>query len=139
MRASFGHELLSLLAEARVLDVARDGQAAPALLLDVAAGLGGVGRLVAVPHRAVLNFLASMATTPGLTATDVVVAVTTLSFDIAGLELWLPLTVGARVAIASRAEASDGQLLQARLASAGADGRQASPGVGGVRSRRAPT
>ena len=68
-----------------------------------------------------------MATTPGLTAADVVVAVTTLSFDIAGLELWLPLTVGARVEIASRAEAADGRLLQARLTRAGATVLQATP------------
>ena len=90
-------------------------------------GSTGQPKGVAVPHRAVLNFLASMATTPGLTAADVVVAVTTLSFDIAGLELWLPLTVGARVEIASRAEASDGRLLQARLARAGATVLQATP------------
>jgi len=44
-----------------------------------------------------------MAAEPGLSAADVVLAVTTFSFDIAGLELWLPLTVGARVVIAPRA------------------------------------
>ena len=77
---------------------------------------------MAVPHRAVVNFLASMATTPGLTATDVLVAVTTLSFDIAGLELWLPLTVGARVGGRQPHEAADGRLLQARLDRARGDG-----------------
>jgi len=43
------------------------------------------------------NFLTSMAREPGLTADDVLVAVTTLSFDIAVLELQLPLTLGAMV------------------------------------------
>ena len=43
-----------------------------------------------------------------MTAADRLLAVTTLSFDIAGLELYLPLTVGARVELASRAVASDG-------------------------------
>jgi amino acid adenylation domain-containing protein len=90
---------------------------------------GSTGRPkgVAVPHRAVVNFLASMAATPGLTAADALLAVTTLSFDIAGLELWLPLTVGARVELASREEAGDGRLLQARLQQSGATVLQATP------------
>ncbi len=46
---------------------------------------------------------------PGSTADDALLAVTTLSFDIAGLELLLPLTVGARVVLASRGEAADGR------------------------------
>lgn len=90
-------------------------------------GSTGWPKGVAVPHRAVVNFLASMAQTPGIAADDVLVAVTTLSFDIAGLELWLPLTVGARVELASREEASDGQLLRARLAHCGATILQATP------------
>ena len=45
---------------------------------------------------------------PGLTADDTLLAVTTLSFDIAGLELYLPLSVGARVVIVSRETAVDG-------------------------------
>src|SRR5690606_29225217 len=59
---------------------------------------GSTGRPkgVVIEHRAVVNFLASMAERPGLCAGDALVAVTTLSFDIAGLELLLPLTVGAR-------------------------------------------
>ena len=42
---------------------------------------------------------------------EVLLAVTTLSFDIAGLELYLPLMTGARVVIASKDEAQDGGLL----------------------------
>ena len=48
-----------------------------------------------IPHRALVNFLWTMRERPGLEAEDVLVAVTTLSFDIAGLELYLPLVVGA--------------------------------------------
>ena len=53
---------------------------------------GSTGRPkgVAVPHGAVANFLASMAREPGLGASDRLLAVTTLSFDIAVLELLLP-------------------------------------------------
>jgi non-ribosomal peptide synthetase component F/thioesterase domain-containing protein/acyl carrier protein len=71
---------------------------------------------VQIPHRALLNFLLAMLREPGLTADDVILAVTTLSFDIAGLELLLPLIVGARVEIATREEASDAELLKKRLA-----------------------
>src|SRR5262249_39486684 len=46
--------------------------------------------------------LLSMLVRPGLARTDVLAAVTTLSFDISGLELFLPLCVGAKLAIVSR-------------------------------------
>ncbi|MDX2505743.1 MAG: amino acid adenylation domain-containing protein, partial [Gammaproteobacteria bacterium] len=77
-------------------------------------GSTGKPKGVQVPHGAVVNFLSSMAEQPGLSAKDKLLAVTTLSFDIAVLELYLPLTVGAQVIIASREVASDGdQLLKA--------------------------
>ncbi len=78
-------------------------------------GSTGKPKGVAVPHRALVNFLLSMARRPGLTAGDRLLAVTSLSFDIAGLELWLPLTVGAQVEIASRATALDGAALAERV------------------------
>ena len=74
---------------------------------------GSTGRPkgVEVEHRNVVAFIEAMQRAPGLTAGDVLLAVTTLSFDIAGLELWLPLSVGARIIIASRADALDGERL----------------------------
>ena len=75
-------------------------------------GSTGKPKGVVVPHRAVVNFLHSMARRPGLAAADVLVAVTTLSFDIAVTELLLPLTVGARIVLASREEAGDASLLR---------------------------
>jgi len=80
-----------------------------------------------VPHRAVVNFLTSMTREPGLTADDVLVAVTTLSFDIAVLELQLPLMLGATVVIASRDEAMDGQALKGLLEQHRASVMQATP------------
>jgi amino acid adenylation domain-containing protein len=68
-----------------------------------------------VPHGAVLNFLASMAREPGLGVDDRLLAVTTLSFDIAVLELLLPLSVGACVILASTDQALDGRALRALL------------------------
>ncbi len=76
-------------------------------------GSTGKPKGVNVPHGAVVNFLYSMMETPGFDANDSVMAVTTLSFDIAVLELYLPTISGARVVIASSEVASDGiQLAQ---------------------------
>ncbi|MGH7992730.1 MAG: non-ribosomal peptide synthetase, partial [Limisphaerales bacterium] len=78
-------------------------------------GSTGKPKGVVVPHQAVVNFLASMARAPGLAADDVLVAVTTLSFDIAVLELLLPLTVGANVVVATRDQTLNGHDLAALL------------------------
>ncbi|MBW8765735.1 MAG: amino acid adenylation domain-containing protein, partial [Geodermatophilales bacterium] len=90
---------------------------------------GSTGRPkgVQVPHGALANFLAAMAETPGLAADDRLLAVTSLSFDIAGLELYLPLMLGGRVVLASREEAADGRRLQALIAGSGATVLQATP------------
>jgi amino acid adenylation domain-containing protein len=80
-----------------------------------------------VPHRAVVNFLRSMAERPGLGPSDRLLAVTSLSFDIAGLELWLPLVVGAHVEIASREAVMDGAALRARVESGQVTVMQATP------------
>ncbi len=90
---------------------------------------GSTGRPkgVEVRHQGVVNFLATMARTPGLTAADTLVAVTTISFDIAGLELYLPFMVGGRVVLASRDTVGDGVRLAALLASSNATVMQATP------------
>ena len=90
-------------------------------------GSTGKPKGVQISHRAVINFLTTMRREPGLTAEDVLLAVTTLSFDIAGLELWLPLTTGARVVIASREAAADGAALAMLLSKSGATLMQATP------------
>ncbi|HEV2734759.1 MAG TPA: non-ribosomal peptide synthetase, partial [Longimicrobiaceae bacterium] len=82
---------------------------------------------VQLPHRAVVNFLHAMRERPGIPEDDVLLAVTTLSFDIAGLELFLPLTVGAKVVVAGRETAADARLLAERVASCGATVMQATP------------
>lgn len=78
-------------------------------------GSTGTPKGVVVGHGAVVNFLHSMAGTPGLTADDVLLAVTTVSFDIAVLELFLPLSVGGTVVLATRDEARDGDALRSLL------------------------
>ncbi|MDQ2857574.1 MAG: amino acid adenylation domain-containing protein, partial [Candidatus Eremiobacteraeota bacterium] len=90
-------------------------------------GSTGVPKGVMIRHRALVNFLTSMAREPGLGADDAVLAVTTFSFDIAGLEIWLPLLTGARLILATRATAVDGRMLAERLATSGATLLQATP------------
>jgi amino acid adenylation domain-containing protein len=99
---------------------------APAYVI-YTSGSTGKPKGVAIPHRAVVNFLASMRDEPGLSAKDRLLAVTTLSFDIAVLELLLPLSVGAEVVIASREEATDAAALAALLAASEATVMQATP------------
>ena len=74
-------------------------------------GSTGNPKGVNVPHGAVSNFLQSMAETPGFNADDRVLAVTTLSFDIAVLELYLPLITGGSTVIASKQMTTDGNAL----------------------------
>jgi amino acid adenylation domain-containing protein len=90
-------------------------------------GSTGKPKGVVVPHRAAVNFLTSMWREPGLTLNDVLLAVTTLSFDIAVLELQLPLTLGATVVVASREDAADGRALMALLEGHAATVMQATP------------
>jgi amino acid adenylation domain-containing protein len=90
-------------------------------------GSTGKPKGVSVPHRALASFLTSMAHTPGFHAHDRLLAVTSLSFDIAGLELFLPLTTGGRVEIASRAATTDGAALARLIESRGITVLQATP------------
>jgi amino acid adenylation domain-containing protein len=90
---------------------------------------GSTGRPkgVMISHRALVNFLLSMQKQPGLSADDTLLAVTTLSFDIAGLELYLPLITGAKVVIADRETAFDPNLLMQEMERVNATVMQATP------------
>src|ERR1700740_1389053 len=68
-----------------------------------------------------------MAREPGLAENEVLLAVTTLGFDIAGLELFLPLITGARIELARRETAMDGVALGRALGNSGATLMQATP------------
>lgn len=78
-------------------------------------GSTGQPKGVQIQHQAVVNFLQSMRREPGLTVQDTLLAVTTLSFDIAGLELHLPLSTGAKIILAPWEMAMDGDALLAAI------------------------
>ncbi|HSK75059.1 MAG TPA: amino acid adenylation domain-containing protein [Thermoanaerobaculia bacterium] len=113
----------------RAVEPVNDGGAGPDSLAYVLYTSGSTGRPkgVQVTHGALANFLASMLREPGLAESDVLLAVTSLSFDIAGLELYLPLLAGARLEIASAELAADGARLAARMRESGVTVLQATP------------
>ncbi len=92
-------------------------------------GSTGKPKGVAVPHRAAANLLLSMARRPGIRASDRLLAVTTLSFDIALLELVTPLIAGGTVYVADRDDTGDGYRLAERLSQWKISVMQATPGT----------
>ncbi|MDY7092222.1 MAG: amino acid adenylation domain-containing protein [Acidobacteriota bacterium] len=90
-------------------------------------GSTGVPKGVAVPHRGVINFLDAMAWRPGIEPEDLLLSVSSASFDITVLEFYLPLLHGARVFLVTAQEAADGLQLRRRLESTGATLMQATP------------
>ncbi|MDF5712387.1 MAG: amino acid adenylation domain-containing protein [Rhizonema sp. NSF051] len=90
-------------------------------------GSTGKPKGVQIPHSALSNFLHTMQQTPGLTKQDTLLAVTTYSFDIAALELFLPIIVGACLVFVSRETTLDGAQLLTKLTDSNATVMQATP------------
>ncbi|MEL4898163.1 amino acid adenylation domain-containing protein [Crocosphaera sp. Alani8] len=90
-------------------------------------GSTGIPKGVQVPHSCLSNFLLSMKEKPGLTDKDTLLSVTTLSFDIAALELYLPLTVGAKLILVSRDVTVEGVTLAQQLLTQKVTVMQATP------------
>lgn len=90
---------------------------------------GSTGRPkgVQISHCNLVSFLTAMRQRPGFAASDILLGVTSPSFDIAGLEIYLPLVCGAQLVIAGAEAATDGTVLAALLDSAGATCMQATP------------
>ncbi|MEH2192519.1 MAG: amino acid adenylation domain-containing protein [Nostoc sp.] len=90
-------------------------------------GSTGKPKGVQITHRNVLNFLTGMQQHLQLTNLDSLLSVTSLSFDIAGLEIFLPLTLGAKIILVSREVAADGFKLLQQLNNSDATVMQATP------------
>lgn len=74
-------------------------------------GSTGKPKGVSVTHKNLVNFLFSMKEEPGIVEDDRLLSITTISFDIAGLELFLPLLTGATLVIANNETARDSRLM----------------------------
>ncbi len=90
-------------------------------------GSTGKPKGVEISHDALANFLLSMRRTPGICRDDVLLAVTTFAFDIAALELFLPLSTGAAVIVATRETVRDGKRLASEIERHGVTLMQATP------------
>jgi amino acid adenylation domain-containing protein len=90
-------------------------------------GSTGEPKGVEIEHGAVVNMLASMRKRPGLGAADRMLAITTLTFDIAVLEIFLPLVCGACVVIAPSQTVWDGAALTSLISQSGVSVMQATP------------
>ncbi len=90
-------------------------------------GSTGKPKGVEIEHKNVVNFLENMQQRLALTGEDILLSVTTLSFDISALEIFLPLTTGAQLVVVSRETAVDAEQLIATLVSSGATIMQATP------------
>ena len=129
----YGGQVVCLDEDWREIERENDGELAinntPENLAYVIYTSGSTGKPkgVQISHRAVINFLRSMQQRPGLHESDALLSVTTLSFDIAGLELYLPLVVGARLVVVSREVAADGRQLAEQLTRPGVSVMQATP------------
>ncbi|GAA1263709.1 hypothetical protein GCM10009677_14200 [Sphaerisporangium rubeum] len=102
------------------------GAADPAYVL-YTSGSTGRPKGVVVPHGALLNFLVGMRDLLGASRDDVWLALTSLSFDISGLELYLPLVTGGRTVVADADVARDGRALAELVAAEGVTHVQATP------------
>jgi amino acid adenylation domain-containing protein/thioester reductase-like protein len=90
-------------------------------------GSTGKPKGVQVMHRSAVNLYKSMSQLPGITAQDTLLALSSICFDMSVLELFLPLSVGAKIALVSRDVATDGARLAAAMTASGVTMMQATP------------
>jgi surfactin family lipopeptide synthetase A len=90
-------------------------------------GSTGNPKGVEVCHQSQANLLAYLQHTPGLTSSDILLAVTTICFDTSTADMYLPLLVGAKIVLVSSEVAADGFQLLAKLTESGATFLQATP------------
>lgn len=90
-------------------------------------GSTGNPKGVMIEHKSLVNFLSSMADKLNIHQDDKLLALTTYCFDIAGLEMYLPLICGAQVSICPSEVIKDGDKLKALIEGVGPTVMQATP------------
>jgi amino acid adenylation domain-containing protein len=123
--------LLGMGAARAAMPAVADAQVTPDALAYVIYTSGSTGRPkgVEIAHGALVNFLVAFAGLLPDGATARTLAATTVSFDIAGLELWLPLVTGGSIIMASEDDQHEPERLAARIAGAQCTLVQATPTV----------
>jgi len=74
-------------------------------------GSTGKPKGVQIAHHSLVNLMHSLQKAPGINSTDKMLAVATISFDIAGVDIYLPLSAGAQIVLADAITAKDGRAL----------------------------
>jgi len=92
-------------------------------------GSTGTPKGVTISHQNMSNFLSAMKREPGIRSGDKLLAVTTISFDIAVLEIFLPLINGATIVLATAAAARDRDELRKLIDRHSVTIMQATPGT----------
>ena len=90
-------------------------------------GSTGVPKGVPVKQKAVVNLITAMGRLLNVTSDDILLAGTTISFDIAEMEMYLPLLNGAKLVIASEETSLNVELLKQKMEISGATLFQATP------------
>ena len=90
-------------------------------------GSTGKPKAVEISHRSLANILAAMQDELHLGAGDTLLAVTTLSFDIAALEVFLPLVTGGRLLLATQEDTAEPARLKALFSASSCTVMQATP------------
>jgi amino acid adenylation domain-containing protein len=90
-------------------------------------GSTGKPKGVQIAHHSLVNLMYSLQKSPGITVADKMLAVATISFDIAGVDIYLPLSAGAEIILADSITAKDGRALLDIVRSEGVTILQATP------------
>lgn len=90
-------------------------------------GSTGKPKGVQIAHHSLVNLMYSFQKTPGITSKDITLAVATISFDIAGIDIYLPLCSGAQIIMADSITAKDGRALLDIVRNEGVTILQATP------------
>ena len=107
---AFSPEQLTALSKGATVTESPKNTLDPAYVI-YTSGSTGVPKGVVMPQKGLINLLCSVKEKPGFTAQDKLLALTTISFDIAGLEIYLPLISGGTLVMASSEVSKDGDAI----------------------------
>ena len=90
-------------------------------------GSAGWPKGVEIAHRSVANLIYSLRSRIGMTAADVLLSASSMSFDIQVADVWMPLVFGARLVLASAGTCKDGVELGREIEASGVTVMEGTP------------